>query len=155
MLLHLLRRHLGVVPAHLAPTHRATIPHHMVAHHAPPATTHHSATPHSIHYLYSLLHHGLMLLHQFLALCRISGLLNLSHLCLHFLQVFLCLCHLLVKLLDAHRLLSRRGGVSVLLRKSEGGKSTAAKAREASLDAFMVHDPCRGWGQDMDCHFSI
>src|SRR5690606_23033164 len=136
MLLHLLRRHLGVVAAHLIPAHHVapthhltvthhvatahhlTVTHHVTALHAPSAAPHHSAATHSVHHVHSLLHHGLVLLHQFLTLCRAGSFLNLAHLLLHFFQVFLCLCHLLIKLLNAHwLLLSLAGGAGVLLRK--------------------------------------
>src|SRR3989338_772571 len=100
MLLHLLRRHLGVVAAHLIPAHHLTVTHHVatahhltVTHHvtalhAPSAAPHHSAATHSVHHEHTLLHHGLVLLHQFLTLCRVASFLNLAHLLLHFFQVF-------------------------------------------------------------------
>ncbi|MNR51453.1 hypothetical protein D3C85_1711280 [compost metagenome] len=80
-----------------------------------------------------------MLLHQFLTLRWIGGFLDLVHLLQHVFQVFLRFRHLLIKLLNAHRfLLSRVGGLGVLLGKSQSGEKRSRQHERGEFGCF--HD---------------
>ena len=108
----LLRGQVRVVlpPHHVATTHHVSIPHHASTTAAP----HHSRPPHTVHHAHSTLHRIPMLLEEFLPLLRILGLLNFLHLCLHLLEGFLRLSHLLIELGNIRRLLLRLGHLRLL-----------------------------------------